>query len=116
MWQRVPFDWWMSAEWAVKDEQPILPTTTNPCITSAAGNQGVNGVSNVLQITGHFWHDQSLHDLTPTNTLYLIVNIHVCRVLKNYSRRAVVLSYLTRFATGHRPMQVVYTAMNIYVA
>ena len=22
------FDWWMSAEWAVRDEQPILPIST----------------------------------------------------------------------------------------
>jgi hypothetical protein len=31
----------MSAEWAVRDEQPILLTSTNPCITRAAGTQGV---------------------------------------------------------------------------
>jgi hypothetical protein len=30
------FDWWMSAEWAARDEQPILPTSTNPCIPRAA--------------------------------------------------------------------------------
>jgi hypothetical protein len=35
--QRVSFYWWMSAEWAARDEQPILPTSTNPCITRAAG-------------------------------------------------------------------------------
>jgi hypothetical protein len=33
----------MSAEWAARDEQPILPTSTNPCITRAAGTQGVKG-------------------------------------------------------------------------
>jgi hypothetical protein len=31
----------MSAEWAARDKQPILPTSTNPCITRAAGTQGV---------------------------------------------------------------------------
>jgi hypothetical protein len=31
----------MSAEWAARDEQPILPTSTNPCITRAAGAQRV---------------------------------------------------------------------------
>jgi hypothetical protein len=34
----------MSAEWAAGDEQPILPTSTNPCITRAAGTQGVNNM------------------------------------------------------------------------
>jgi hypothetical protein len=37
----VSIDWWMSAEWTARDEQPILPTSTNPCITRAAGTQGV---------------------------------------------------------------------------
>jgi hypothetical protein len=32
----------MSSEWAAMDEQPILLTSTNPCITRAAGTQGVN--------------------------------------------------------------------------
>ena len=32
----------MSAEWAVRDEQPILPTSTNPCIPREAGSQRVN--------------------------------------------------------------------------
>jgi hypothetical protein len=41
--QRVSFDWWMLAEWAVRDKQPILPTSTNPCITRAARTQGVSG-------------------------------------------------------------------------
>jgi hypothetical protein len=31
----------MSAEWAARDEQPILSISTNPCITRAAGTQGV---------------------------------------------------------------------------
>jgi hypothetical protein len=39
--QRVSFYWWMSAEWAARDEQPILPTSTNPCIPRAAATQGV---------------------------------------------------------------------------
>jgi hypothetical protein len=38
----VSFDWWKLAEWAARDEQPILPTSTNPCITRAAGTKGVN--------------------------------------------------------------------------
>jgi hypothetical protein len=42
MWERMSFDWWMSAKWAMRDEQPILPTSTNICITGAAGTQGVN--------------------------------------------------------------------------
>jgi hypothetical protein len=37
----VSFDWWMSAEWAARDEQPILPTSTNLCITRAAGPQRI---------------------------------------------------------------------------
>jgi hypothetical protein len=41
--QKASIDWWMSAEWAARDEQPILPTSTNPCIKRAAGTQGVNG-------------------------------------------------------------------------
>jgi hypothetical protein len=36
------FVWWMSAELAASDEQPILPTSTNPCITRADGTQGVS--------------------------------------------------------------------------
>jgi hypothetical protein len=32
----------MLAKWAARDEQLILPTSTNPCITRAAGTQGVN--------------------------------------------------------------------------
>jgi hypothetical protein len=34
----------MSAKWAARDEQPILPTSTNPCIPREAGNQRVNSV------------------------------------------------------------------------
>ena len=41
------FDWWMSAEWAARDEQPIVPTSTNPCITGAAGTQRDNGLIHV---------------------------------------------------------------------
>jgi hypothetical protein len=33
--------WWISVEWAEMDDQPILPTSTNPCITRADGTQGV---------------------------------------------------------------------------
>ena len=33
---KMSFDWWMSAEWAARDDQPILPIPTNPCITRAA--------------------------------------------------------------------------------
>jgi hypothetical protein len=44
LWQRMSFDWCMLAEWAARDEQPILLTSTNPCITRAAGTQGVNSV------------------------------------------------------------------------
>jgi hypothetical protein len=40
----------MSAEWVAKDEQPILPTSTNPCITRAAGTQGVKVEFNVLVV------------------------------------------------------------------
>ena len=32
----------MLAEWAAGAEQPILPTSTNPCIAGAAGTQRVN--------------------------------------------------------------------------
>jgi hypothetical protein len=41
LWKRVSFDWWMLAEWSVIDEQPILLTYTNACITRAGGTQGV---------------------------------------------------------------------------
>jgi hypothetical protein len=34
----------MLAEWAVRDEQPILVTSTNPCITGAAGTQRVDKI------------------------------------------------------------------------
>jgi hypothetical protein len=44
LWQRVSFYWWMSAEWAARDEQPILPTFTNPCIPREAGTQAVKGI------------------------------------------------------------------------
>jgi hypothetical protein len=37
--QRFFFDWWMSTERAARDKQPILPTSTNPCIPRAAGIQ-----------------------------------------------------------------------------
>jgi hypothetical protein len=30
----------MSTEWDARDEQPILPTSTNFCITKVAGTQG----------------------------------------------------------------------------
>ena len=43
-------DWWMSAEWAARDEQPILPTSTNPVITRAAGTQGVNTRTEVIRL------------------------------------------------------------------
>ena len=36
------FDWWVLAKWAARDEQLILPTSTNPWITTAAGTQRVN--------------------------------------------------------------------------
>ena len=39
--QIMSFEWWMSAEWAVMDKHPILPTSTNPWITKAVGTQGV---------------------------------------------------------------------------
>jgi hypothetical protein len=42
MWQRMSSYWWMSAELAARDEHPILPTSTNYCITRAAGTLGVN--------------------------------------------------------------------------
>jgi hypothetical protein len=32
----------MLAEWAARDEQSILPTSTNPCIVRAAGTRGFN--------------------------------------------------------------------------
>ena len=38
--QRLSSDWWMSAEWVARDEHPILPTSTNPYITRAAGTKG----------------------------------------------------------------------------
>ena len=44
LWQKVSFDWWMSAEWAARDEDPILSSSTNPCIPRAGGTQGVNQV------------------------------------------------------------------------
>jgi hypothetical protein len=34
---RVSFDWWMLAKWAVRDEQPIYKTSTNPYIPRVAG-------------------------------------------------------------------------------
>ena len=37
---KMSFDWWMSAEWAARDEQPILLASTNPCITTAAWTAG----------------------------------------------------------------------------
>jgi hypothetical protein len=52
--QRVSFDWWMSAEWAARDEQTILPTSTNPCMTRAAGTQGVNYI-NYVPSSGSEW-------------------------------------------------------------
>ena len=36
-------------EWAARDEQPILPTSSNPCITRAAGTQGVNIVHTLIE-------------------------------------------------------------------
>jgi hypothetical protein len=43
----VSFDWWMSAEWAARPLQPILPTSTNYCIIRAAGTKGVKcGIEN----------------------------------------------------------------------
>jgi hypothetical protein len=38
----------MLAAWAARDEQPILPTSTNPCITRAAGTQGINPSSSEI--------------------------------------------------------------------
>ena len=56
--QRLSSDWCMLAEWAAREEQHILPTSTNPCITRAAGTQGVNYYYNVIVITvmGDEWH------------------------------------------------------------
>jgi hypothetical protein len=39
----------MSAEWAASEEQPILPTSTNFCITIAAGTQRVNRVQSLYK-------------------------------------------------------------------
>jgi hypothetical protein len=41
----------MSAEWAVRDEQPILLTSINLCIT--AGPQGVKNVCNFTSSINH---------------------------------------------------------------
>ena len=45
----------MSAEWAARDKQPILQTSTNPCITRAAGTQRVK-VTCAWQKSGHEIH------------------------------------------------------------
>jgi hypothetical protein len=49
----------MWAEWAARDEQPILLTSTNPCITRGAGTQGVK------RIAMNFLCQSSLSVFTP---------------------------------------------------
>ena len=42
----------MSVEWVVRDEQPILPTSTNACVTESAATQRVNS----LRAMGYLRH------------------------------------------------------------
>jgi hypothetical protein len=63
MWKRVTFDRWMLAEWAARDEQPILLTSSNPCITRAVGTQRVSGK---FQINNNGYYKQQAQ---PTKAL-----------------------------------------------
>ena len=56
--ERFTFDWWISAVWATSDKQPILPASTNSCITRVAGTQGVKALYpiNPFSAMGNFKH------------------------------------------------------------
>ena len=43
-------DGWMLDGWAVRDEEPIHPTSAHPCIIGTAGIQGVKEGFNCITI------------------------------------------------------------------
>jgi hypothetical protein len=66
----------MLAERAARDEQPILPISTNTCITRAAGTQRVNPLSAMVAI----WHHiiVSLQVLAQKGFIEMLIYLRKC--------------------------------------
>jgi hypothetical protein len=68
----------MSAKWAARDKQPILPTSTNPCIIRAAGTQvlpaaGLSLAGLELDLNNGSHTDQNWLDSTDRNILSVLI-------------------------------------------